>query len=305
MGIYDDLGLLRTFVCIAESGSISAAARRMRSTQPTLSRQLQTLESACGTSLLRRDTHRMHLTDTGHKLLLDARSMLSLAEEAEQRLRNDQTELRGKIHIFATIDFGQTVVSRLCAAFLQANPSVNIELAYTNRPLHMLEEGCDAGIIAGRVTDESIVARQLGPIQRYPVAAPSYLHERAPLTRPAQLEKCKWLALSGESFGGAREVTLISAKGDARFSIAPILVSEGVTSLREAVRMGLGVAVLPLWLIEEDLLSGRLVRVLPKWWAEELVAHIVYPVDRHLPQRVRSFIDFAVEYMMPVLKPAK
>jgi DNA-binding transcriptional LysR family regulator len=305
MGIYDDIGLLRTFVSIVESGSISAAARRMRSTQPTLSRQLQTLESTCGTSLLRRDTHRMHLTDTGHRLLLDARSMLSLAEEAEHRLRNDQTELRGKIHIFATIDFGQTVVSRLCAAFLQANPSVNIELAYTNRPLHMLEEGCDAGIIAGRVTDESIVARQLGPIQRYPVAAPSYLLGRTPLTRPTQLEKCKWLALSGESFGGAREVRLISAKGDVRFSISPILLSEGVTSLREAVRMGLGVAVLPLWLIEEDLLSGRLVRVLPKWWAEELVAHIVYPVDHHLPQRVRSFIDFAAEYMMPVLKPAK
>jgi DNA-binding transcriptional LysR family regulator len=247
----------------------------------------------------------MHLTDAGHNLLADARAMLSLAEEAEHRLRNDQTELRGKIHIFATIDFGQNVVSRLCAAFLQANPSVNIELAYTNRPLHMLEEGCDAGILAGRVTDESIVARQLGPIQRYPVAAPSYLHGHKLLTRPEQLEACTWLALSGENFGGAREVRLISAQGDARFPITPILVTEGVTSLREAVRMGLGVAVLPLWLIEEDLLSGRLVRVLPRWWAEKLIAHIVYPADRHLPQRVRSFIDFAAEYMTPVLRPAK
>jgi DNA-binding transcriptional LysR family regulator len=68
--------------------------------------------------------------------------------------------------------------------------------------------------------------------------------------------------------------------------------------------MGTGIAVLPLWLIEVDLLSGRLIRILPKWWTRELPAHIVYPVERRLPQRVRTFIDFAVEYMTPVLRPA-
>ena len=74
--------------------------------------------------------------------------------------------------------------------------------------------------------------------------------------------------------------------------------------MREAVRLGTGIAVLPLWLIEEDLLSGRLIRILPKWWARELPTQIVFPVDRRLPQRVRTFIDFAVEYMPPVLRPA-
>jgi DNA-binding transcriptional LysR family regulator len=168
----------------------------------------------------------------------------------------------------------------------------------------MIEEGCDAGIIAGHIADESIIARSLGSIRRCLVAAPAYLHGRPPATRPEQIKDWAWLALSSASFGGAKEVTLFSMKGEESFSIAPIMISEGVTSLREATRMGTGIAVLPLWLIEEDLLSGRLIRILPKWWAQELSTHIVYPVQRRLPQRVRTFIDFAVEYMTPVLRPA-
>ena len=74
--------------------------------------------------------------------------------------------------------------------------------------------------------------------------------------------------------------------------------------MREAVRLGTGIAVLPLWLIEEDLLSGRLIRILPKRWARELPVRIVYPEQRRLSQRVRTFIDFVVEYMPPVLRPA-
>ena len=103
MGVYDDLGILRAFVCIVESGSISAAARKLHVTQPTLSRQLQSLEAACGTSLLRRDTHRMHLTDAGHRFAEDARGLLSLAEESELRLHHNQSELRGNIRVFSTI----------------------------------------------------------------------------------------------------------------------------------------------------------------------------------------------------------
>src|ERR1700677_2843759 len=111
MTMFTDLGLLKGFVTIAESGSISAAARKLRVTQSWLSRQLRALEDQCGTALLRRDRHRMRLTDTGHRFLVDAKGMLDMAQEAEQRLRHDQTTVQGKIKIFAPIDFGQSVVS--------------------------------------------------------------------------------------------------------------------------------------------------------------------------------------------------
>ena len=83
------------------------------------------------------------------------------------------------------------------------------------------------------------------------------------------------------------------------------MISEGVTSLREAMLTGLGITVLPEWLIEGDLVSGRLVRVLPKWRARELPVHVVYPAQRRLPLRVRTFIDFAVNHMTTVLNPRR
>jgi DNA-binding transcriptional LysR family regulator len=86
-------------------------------------------------------------------------------------------------------------------------------------------------------------------------------------------------------------------------SIAPILTSEGVTSIREAVLAGLGIALLPDWLIRDDIRSGRLLRVLPKWRARDLPMHVAYAAQRVLPVRVRSFVEFAVEYLTQVLRP--
>jgi DNA-binding transcriptional LysR family regulator len=303
MTIFNDLSLLQAFVAIVESGSISAAARKLNLSQPTLSRQLRSLEDQCGAALLRRDTHRMSLTDIGHQFLADAQALLALAEESEQRMRRDQSALSGNIRVFSTIDFGQSVVSRLVSSFIQAHPAVRVELAYSNRPLHMIEEGCDAGIVAGALTDDRVVARSLGEIRRYPVAAPSFLKDHRIPNKPESLEALPWIALSSRQFGGSRDVTLYAGASAHTLQIEPVMVSEGVTSMREAVRMGLGLAVLPEWLIEEDLVSGRLVRILPKWQAKSLAAQIIYPVQRRLPLRVQAFIEFATEYMTTVLKP--
>jgi DNA-binding transcriptional LysR family regulator len=303
MSIFDDLSLLRAFVCIVESGSISAAARNLRLTQPTLSRQLGTLEQRCGTALLRRDTHRMNLTDTGHRVLADARAMVAMAAESEQRLRNDQTAIAGNIRLFSTIDFGQTLVSRAIASFIQANPAVTIDLAYSNRPLQMIEEGCDVGIIAGDLADQSVVARPLGLMTRCLAASPAFVKSRKAIRTPQDLQSWPWMVLSGAQFGATKEVRLRCPDQEEQvLHVVPVMTAEGVGSLREAARMGLGVAVMPDWLIEEDIVSGRLVRVLPQWQAQHLPAHIVYPAPRRLPARVRSFIDFAAAYMATLLK---
>ncbi|WP_028204340.1 LysR family transcriptional regulator [Paraburkholderia nodosa] len=303
MTIFNDLSLLQAFVAIVESGSISAAARKLNLSQPTLSRQLRSLEDQCGAALLRRDTHRMSLTETGHQFLADAQALLALAEESAQRMRRDQSALSGNIRVFSTIDFGQSVVSRMISSFIQAHPAVRMELAYSNRPLHMIEEGCDAGIVAGALTDDRVVARSLGEIRRYPVASPAFLKDHKFASKPESLQALPWIALSSRQFGGSRDVTLYSGATTHTLQIEPVMISEGVTSMREAARMGLGLAVLPEWLIEEDLVSGRLVRVLPKWQAKPLAAQIVYPVQRRLPLRVQALIEFAIEYMTTVLKP--
>src|ERR1700679_2884066 len=118
---------------------------------------------------------------------------------------------RGSI---ATIDFGQSVVSRMIASFIQAHPTVTTELACSNRPLHMIEEGCDAGVLVGNLNDETIIARSVGQITRYPVAAPVFLSERKSPKTPGDLQRWPWLSLSNAQFGGGASVEMYSAQGE-------------------------------------------------------------------------------------------
>ncbi len=303
MTAFDDLTLLRAFVAIVECGSISAGARRLKIPQPTLSRHLRTLEERCDGTLLRRDTHQMALTQAGQRLLADAMAVLAHADEADQRLRADQTALSGHLRLFATIDCGQSVVTRLVSRFLQLHPKVTAELALTNRPLHMIQEGCDAGILPGRITDESVVTCPAGMITLHLAASPALIKGRPVARKPTDLKNWPWLALAGTQFWSAKEIKLQGRGGaEQALRISPVLISEGVTSVREAAREGLGVAVLPDWLIREDIQKGRLVRVLPKWKARDLPIHVVYAGNRRLPARVRAFVDFAVKYMKEELK---
>ena len=212
MTAFDNLPLLRAFVSIVESGAISAAARKLKVTQPTLSRYLQTLEERCGAVLLFRDTHRMRLSSAGRQFLEEARSLLALAEEAEQRMLDDQATIEGHIRLFSTIDFGQSVVSRMVASFIQAHPAVSVDLAYSNRPLHMLEEGCDVGIVAGAITDDTVVAHSIGAIKRYLVASPVFLKKHGVAAKPIEIQSWPWMALSGFQFGGEKEVILYSSE---------------------------------------------------------------------------------------------
>ena len=261
------------------------------------------MEQRCGTALLQRDTHRMSLTETGHRLLADARTILDLAEEAEHRLLADQTTLSGHLRIFATIDSGQSIVTRLITEFLQENAWVTAELAFTNRPLRVIQEGCDVAIVAGRLTDENVIARPAGSIGQYLVASPVLVKNHPSAKSPADLYSWPWIELSGYQFREEKRITLYGPnRAEQTLSIAPILTSEGVTSIREAVLAGLGVALLPDWLIRDDIRSARLIRVLPNWRAKDLPMHVAYPAQRVLPVRVRAFVDFAVDYLTRVLR---
>lgn len=298
MTAFDDLSLLRTFVCIVECGSISAAARRLKNPQPTLSRHLRLLEEHCGAALLRRDTHRMSLTEAGQRFLTDAQTMLAHAEEADQRLRAGQTTLSGHLRLFATIDLGQSIVTRLVSRFLQANPKVTAELGLSSRPLSMIQEGCDVAMLPGKITDESVIARPAGKMALELAASPSLVKERPRVRAPADLESWPWITIGGFQFWNTKELKLSAHNcAEQTLHLSPVLISESVTSIREAVRAGLGISVLPEFLIREDLRCGRLVRVLPQWNPQDLPVHVVYAGARLLPTRVRSFIDFAVSYM--------
>ncbi|MBS0633539.1 MAG: LysR family transcriptional regulator [Verrucomicrobia bacterium] len=303
MSAFEDLGLLRAYVAIVECGSISAGARQLKISQPTLSRQLRALEELSGAALLRRDTHRMSVTEAGQRLLADAKALLTQAEEADRRLHENDTTLSGHLRLFATVDLGQWVVTKIVSRFLQENPKVTATLALANRPLHMIQEGCDVGILPGKITDESVIARPAGSIVLHLAAAPSLVQSRPAVQTPADLKSWPWISLAGSQFWSAREITLYNREGrEQTLHYSPVLISEGVTSVREAARDGLGVALLPDWLIRDELAAGELVPVLPRWQAKNLPVHVVYAGQRILPRRVSAFIDFAVRELMAYQK---
>jgi DNA-binding transcriptional LysR family regulator len=236
--------------------------------------------------------------ESGQRLLMDARSMLAHAEEADQRLRDGQTTLSGHLRLFATIDLGQSIVTRLVSRFLQTNPNVTAELGLSSRPLRMIQEGCDVAMLPGKITDESVIARPVGKMVLQLAASPSLVKERPPVKEPADLEAWPWITVGGHQFWNTKELTLSARnRADQTIHLSPLLISEGVTSIREAVRDGLGVSVLPEFLIREDVRGGRLVRLLPKWSPPSLPVHVVYAGARLLPTRVRAFVDFAVSYI--------
>jgi DNA-binding transcriptional LysR family regulator len=295
-----DLRLLRTFVRIAESGSISAAARALNQSQPTLSRQLGQLERSAGVVLVRRDTHSMSLTVAGERLLADARELLSLAEIAGERVREERESVQGHVRIVSVLDSGQWIVPRLLAEFLRLHPRVTAELHLTNRPSRFVVEGFDCGILVGPLTDRSVAARKAGEIRRALAASPTLLRDHGTPTEPSGLKKLPWMGVLQPHFFIRDRVPLRRGKEQRVVQLAPVLLMDGVTALREAAIAGAGMAVLPEWLIRTPLRDGRLVTVLPEWTIPPVDVHVVFPSGR-LPIRMRSFIDFAVERLAPMM----
>lgn len=296
MTALEDLRLLRTFVRIAESGSISAAARALNIPQPTLSRQLRHLESVAGVVLVRRDTHAMSLTAAGERLLTDARKLLSLAEVSSERLREERETARGHLRIVAVLDSGQWIVSRLLAGFRKVHPEVTAELHLTNRPSKFIAEGFDCGILVGPVTDTSVAARKAGEIGRMLVAAPEVLRRYGTPSDPGDLDKLPWMGILQPHFFIRDRVPLRRKREQRIVQLAPVLVMDGVTALREAAIAGAGMTVLPEWLIGEALHSRQLVPVLREWHVPPVDIHVVFP-SGGLPGRVRSFVDYALAHL--------
>lgn len=295
-----DLRQLRAFVQVAESGSISAAARVLGMNQPTLSRQLQALEASAGLPLIRRDTHSMSLTEAGHLLLGDARRLLAMADRMSQKLRAERDTLRGHLRVVSVVDFGQWVVSRALAKFRSLHPQITAELHLINRPTKFLEEGFDCGFLAGEPMDRSLVMRRIATLPRILAASPSLLERHGVPKRPEDLRSLPWLGILQPHFYTREKFILMGRDAEIELAVSPTLLLDSVTALREAALCGAGFTILPSWMVGPNLADGSLVHLIPDWRLPDFDLHIGYSVDRHSTARLRAFIDF-VQVEIPSL----
>lgn len=291
----NDLQQIREFVQIAASGSISAAAKVLGMAQPTLSRHLSALEAQIGSPLLRRDTHTMSLTEAGRILLTDAQELLTLADRMGRRLRSDRGTLRGHLRIVSVVDVGQWIVSRVLSRFQRLHPHITTELHLINRPTKFVKEGFDCGILVGAPTDRRVTARKVAQLHRRLVAAPSVLRDHPAPQTPDDLQRLPWLGILQPHFYSRDRVDLTRDGQTTKLKLAPVMLLDTVTALREAAIEGAGFTMLPEWMAGRDIAAGRLVQLLPEWPLDPLDLQIAHSSYEHLPQRVTSLLRYIEE----------
>ena len=298
----DRFALMETFVRIVDAGNLSAAAAQLGTTQPTVSRRLQSLERSLGVKLLRRSTHSMTLTEDGQRCLERARELLANWHAFEADLRGAGDEPEGTLRVIAPHAFGQQQLVAPLAEYLARHPRVNVEWLLHDRRPDFIAEGIDCAIQVGDVDDQSVVAIRLAEVPRIVVAAPALAKGLPANQAPDDLARLPWLAMRPYY---RTEVVLSPLAGgpDARFAIAPRMSTDSLYALRTAAVMGVGAAIASAWLVADDIAQGRLVHLAPQWRAAPLPVYLVYPQARFYPARLRRFLDViragAVDAFMP------
>jgi DNA-binding transcriptional LysR family regulator len=302
----DRMMLVETFVRIVDAGSLSAAARLLATTQPTISRRLKTLEKSLGVRLLQRSTHAMKLTDDGMRCYERAKALIAGWQEFESEIRGAGDEPVGTLRVIAPHAFGQQQLVAPLAAYLARYPKMTVEWTLHDRTPNFIAEGIDCAIQVGALTDTSVVAIPLGAVPRIVVAAPGLLEGGAIPAHPDELARLPWIAAS---MFYRDEIDLVHAAGGdtVRMRIQPRLYTDNLYALRSAAVLGVGAAVASAWALREELESGRLLQLAPEWQAAPLPIHLIYPPARFYPARLRRFIDImrvAVPQAFGITPPA-
>ncbi len=302
----DRLALLQTFLRVAEAGSFSAAALQLDTTQPTVSRRVQQLESLLGARLVERSTRGLRLTEEGERCAAQAQELLdgwsSLAEELE-----GGEELSGTLRLRVPHAFGQSQLIEPLAAFLTRHPRVSVEWMLQDQLPDFSRENVDCSLLVGEISQPNLIATQLAEVPRVLVAAPALvrklpkgLDKRPPEEIAALLGAMPWLALLAFYRDG---VDLEGLTGEGRMHIAfrPRLGTDSLFALIESARRGLGLALVSQWAVMDDIADGRLVRLLPAWCAAPLPISLVYPSRRLQPARLRAFLQVMRE-VIPTMR---
>ncbi|WP_145525090.1 LysR family transcriptional regulator [Yersinia rohdei] len=292
----DRIELMQTFIRIVEAGSLSGAATRLGTSQPTVSRRLQTLERLLGLKLLQRTTHIMKLTDDGERCYSHAKALVENWNAMEDDLRGATDQPRGLLRVLVPHAFGQDQLIKPLKDYLYRYPEMSVEWTLNDRRPDFIAEGIDCAIQVGAVTDPSVVAILLAEVPRIVVAAPELLNNKPLPTHPEQLLDFHWIALN--SFYRNEVVLSHKTQGEIqRISIKPQLSTDSLYALRNAALAGLGAGIASTWVISDDLAQGRLVHLAPDWHGLPLPIYLVYPHASFYPARLRAFLDIMRQAM--------
>jgi DNA-binding transcriptional LysR family regulator len=286
----DHFKQIATFAAVAVKGSLSSAAREEGVAPAVISRRLDALEERLGVKLLLRTTRSLNLTDEGMAFLEDCQRILNDLSNAEASVSLGGVKASGHLRISAPGGFGRQHVAPLVHEFVKSHPEVSISLDLSDRIVDMLNENIDCAVRIGVLPDSSLVGVKLADNQRLVVASPHYLANRGYPLHPQELGSHNCLNLISP---GAPTGWLFRIEGKpSNIRVSGNLSCNDGSSLLDWVLDGAGLAWRSRWEVQEHLRSGRLVSVLDDYMAAPNAIYAVFPQRRHLPLRVRLWIDF-------------
>ena len=290
----DQLDAMTVFRRVVELNGFSAAARDLRLSTAVVSKQIAQLEERLHARLLNRTTRRLSLTEAGRVYLDYCIRILDEVAEAERAVSQQAGTPRGLLRVNAPMSFGIARLAPLLPDFLHRYPEITVDLGLDDRIVDVLQEGWDLAVRIADLPDSSLIARRLANSRRVVVASPDYLARVGVPRRPAELAGHRCLIYSYQS---AREDVwrFAGADGPESVRVAGCLRTNNGDVLSAAAMAGTGIALLPLFIVDEALRQGRLVPLLEGWDAGGSGIFAVYPAGRHLSPKVRAFADFLAE----------
>ncbi len=287
-----NLNEMAVFVKVVEAGSFVGASRALEMPTSTVSRRISSLESRLGARLLHRTTRKVHPTDVGRAFYERSARVIADADEAEQAVAQMQDTPTGLLRVTMPTVFAHRYVDSILFEYMRRYPDVEVDLLATDRVVDLVGEGFDLAIRGGPMRDSSLIARKLLRAPLVVVGAPAYLERCGTPTSPEQLQKHECLG-----FQAATRDTwqLEGPGGNLRIPVSARLKVNDIVLAHRAAVVGQALALIPDFLSQPDVVAGRLVRVLPEWTGRSDWMAAVYPSNRHLSVKVRTFIDHVVD----------
>lgn len=285
------------FFHVVQANGFGAAAKRLDTTAASVSRRVKALEERLGVRLLQRTTRKISLTEAGKRYFDEGRKLVQELDALEQALANASQEPEGELRIVAPMSFGQRKLSPLVAEFAKAHPKLRITLLLEDRDTDLLDEAADLAIRIGYPADSSLIARAIGEVPRHLCASPGYLEQRGTPRKPQDLlqHDCLHYNLISER----EEWTFHGKQGDETLSIKGTFCSNNGDALLDAAKAGLGITLLPQFIVEDAIRDGQLVDVLEKYQRAPMTLYALYPSRQHVPAKTRKLFEFLSEHLGP------
>jgi DNA-binding transcriptional LysR family regulator len=290
----DRLAELQALVEVGRSASFTRAAETLRVTPSAVSKQVRALEDRLGVRLLDRTTRRVALTDEGRVFMERASNILQEVDDLERALVDRRSEAKGPLRVSLPNDFGRRHLTQPLAAFTSLHPALELDVEFNDRFVSVVDEGFDVVVRIGESADSSLVARRLGPCRRWICAAPGYLARHGHPRTPEDLRRGhQRLAFAHET---DRSWLFDGPAGPERIDVPIRHRTNNGEQIRCWAAGGEGVALLPTFLIADELRSGALIALLRDALRADTSIYALYPHRRHLSPRVRVFVDFMTEH---------